>query len=239
MKVIKAESDSDSEMPATVKLPEFWPTQAALWFIRADAEFDQKSITTEKTKHSYVVSSLPVEVAARVKDALISPDDTEPYTALRKRLMDTYTLNDYQRGVALLHMPDRPSDTSTALLEMLDYLPETEKRESPGWLFKVLFLEKLPADIRAEVEELASPALPQLARPSLQPVATTSPEMAAASVAALTVYDMVKARCRGAVIERVALLHKSGGKSGTYDRPKTSRNESDGAGSGADSKGTE
>jgi cyclic pyranopterin monophosphate synthase len=42
--------------------------------------------------------------------------------------------------------------------------------------------------------------------------------MTAASVAALTVYDMVKARCRAAVIERVQLLHKSGGKSGTYDR---------------------
>lgn len=42
--------------------------------------------------------------------------------------------------------------------------------------------------------------------------------MAAASVAALTVYDMVKARCRGAVIEQVQLLHKSGGKSSTYER---------------------
>ncbi|MFN3240384.1 MAG: cyclic pyranopterin monophosphate synthase MoaC [Planctomycetota bacterium] len=42
--------------------------------------------------------------------------------------------------------------------------------------------------------------------------------MAAASVAALTVYDMTKARCRAAVIETVRLLHKSGGKSGTFDR---------------------
>ena len=42
--------------------------------------------------------------------------------------------------------------------------------------------------------------------------------MAAASVAALTVYDMTKARCRAAVIERVQLLHKSGGKSGTFER---------------------
>lgn len=42
--------------------------------------------------------------------------------------------------------------------------------------------------------------------------------MTAASIAALTVYDMVKARCRAAVIERVQLLHKSGGKSGTYER---------------------
>ena len=41
--------------------------------------------------------------------------------------------------------------------------------------------------------------------------------MAAASVAALTVYDMVKAIERGVEIERVALLHKSGGKSGEWN----------------------
>jgi cyclic pyranopterin monophosphate synthase len=42
--------------------------------------------------------------------------------------------------------------------------------------------------------------------------------MTAASIAALTIYDMVKARCRDACIERVQLLHKSGGKSGVFDR---------------------
>jgi len=42
--------------------------------------------------------------------------------------------------------------------------------------------------------------------------------MAAASVAALTVYDMAKAIERGIVIERVALLHKSGGESGEWNR---------------------
>lgn len=42
--------------------------------------------------------------------------------------------------------------------------------------------------------------------------------MVAASVAALTIYDMVKARCRAAVVENVRLLHKSGGRSGTFDR---------------------
>ncbi|MCC7395451.1 MAG: cyclic pyranopterin monophosphate synthase MoaC [Planctomycetes bacterium] len=40
--------------------------------------------------------------------------------------------------------------------------------------------------------------------------------LVAASIAALTIYDMVKARCRGATVERVRLLHKSGGKSGVW-----------------------
>ncbi|HLT78980.1 MAG TPA: cyclic pyranopterin monophosphate synthase MoaC [Ferrovibrio sp.] len=41
--------------------------------------------------------------------------------------------------------------------------------------------------------------------------------LTAASVAALTVYDMAKAVDRGMQITDVRLLHKSGGKSGTYD----------------------
>jgi len=43
--------------------------------------------------------------------------------------------------------------------------------------------------------------------------------MTAAAVAALCVYDMVKSLHRGASIERVELLHKSGGRSGVWDRP--------------------
>ena len=43
--------------------------------------------------------------------------------------------------------------------------------------------------------------------------------LTAASVAALTVYDMCKSVDRGMVISDVRLMHKSGGKSGTYDAP--------------------
>ena len=43
--------------------------------------------------------------------------------------------------------------------------------------------------------------------------------LTAASVAALTIYDMTKALDKGAVIESVRLLAKSGGKSGAYKAP--------------------
>jgi cyclic pyranopterin phosphate synthase len=43
--------------------------------------------------------------------------------------------------------------------------------------------------------------------------------LTAASVAALTVYDMCKSADRGMSIESVRLIHKSGGKSGDWDRP--------------------
>ena len=44
--------------------------------------------------------------------------------------------------------------------------------------------------------------------------------LTAASVAALTVYDMVKAVDKSAVVESIRLLTKSGGKSGSYQAPE-------------------
>jgi cyclic pyranopterin phosphate synthase len=43
----------------------------------------------------------------------------------------------------------------------------------------------------------------------------------ATAAAALTIYDMCKAVDRGMIISDIMLLKKSGGKSGTYKRPKT------------------
>ncbi len=42
--------------------------------------------------------------------------------------------------------------------------------------------------------------------------------LTAASIAALTIYDMTKALDKGIVIERVELVEKTGGKSGTWRR---------------------
>ncbi|HEX7158246.1 MAG TPA: cyclic pyranopterin monophosphate synthase MoaC [Edaphobacter sp.] len=46
--------------------------------------------------------------------------------------------------------------------------------------------------------------------------------MVAASIAALTVYDMTKALDKGIRIREIVLVRKSGGKSGEYERPQTS-----------------
>ena len=42
--------------------------------------------------------------------------------------------------------------------------------------------------------------------------------LTAASVAALTIYDMCKSVDKSMTIESLSLLHKSGGRSGTYNK---------------------
>ncbi len=50
------------------------------------------------------------------------------------------------------------------------------------------------------------------------PTGVEMEEMTAASVAALTVYDMVKGMERGVELEQIVLLEKRGGRSGTWVR---------------------
>ena len=55
---------------------------------------------------------------------------------------------------------------------------------------------------------------------TLGPTGVEMEAMTAAVVAALTVYDMVKGLERGAHIAEIALLEKSGGRSGTWQRER-------------------
>jgi len=61
-----------------------------------------------------------------------------------------------------------------------------------------------------------------LCRATTETRASTGVEMealTAVQVALLTIYDMCKAVDRGMCLSDIRLLHKSGGKSGTWDRP--------------------
>jgi cyclic pyranopterin phosphate synthase len=73
------------------------------------------------------------------------------------------------------------------------------------------------ADVRAEVDTDGGSGVLTAEARCVGRTGVEIEAMAAAAIAALTVYDMVKAIERGVVIEHVRLLHKSGGKSGEWN----------------------
>jgi cyclic pyranopterin phosphate synthase len=86
-----------------------------------------------------------------------------------------------------------------------------------------LQLDRVEVDLQADREEgtvRITAEVSATARTGVEMEALT-----AASVAALTLYDMAKALQRDIVIERVELLHKQGGRSGTWTRPAHGRDE--------------
>ena len=87
-----------------MKLPVFWPDAAKVWFAQADAHFSIRNVTVSKTKFYHMVAVLPQEVALQIQDLIRAPPAGDPYGVLRECLITLYTLNDYQRFVALVSL---------------------------------------------------------------------------------------------------------------------------------------
>jgi cyclic pyranopterin phosphate synthase len=73
-------------------------------------------------------------------------------------------------------------------------------------------------DVRAEINAAAGTVRLEAEARTVERTGVEMEALTAASVAALTVYDMVKGIERGVEIEAVRLLSKSGGRSGDWQR---------------------
>ena len=145
------EEEVAAQLPLTtvsVKLPSFWTDSPEVWFLQAEAQFENKGITVSRTKFTHCVAALPQDVACRLLDLVRAPP-ADPYAALRRRLIQMYSLSDFQRYQALQSLPLLSDQRPSELMDkMLVLLPEDEK---PGFFFRGLFLDRLPADIRAHL----------------------------------------------------------------------------------------
>ena len=134
----------------TVKLPEFWPDNTDLWFVRADAQFRMKKVTVEQTKFDHVITMLDSKTAAQVMDILVSPPD-QPYTVLKARLTKTFALTTSEKASRILDMDGLGDRTPTQCLTiMLNWVPA---EEAPGFLFREQFLRQLPVQVRTSLAQ--------------------------------------------------------------------------------------
>ena len=143
----KSATDATPEVSAvSLKLPTFWASQPLVWFAQAESQFSIRGITQETTQYHYVVASLDQETAVRVLDLIQNPPQDKPYTKIKKRLTDTFSLSEYKRANQLLNTPSLGDQKPSALMDqMLALLRDHE----PCFLFKQIFLSRLPDKIRA------------------------------------------------------------------------------------------
>lgn len=133
-----------------VKLPEFWTEEPVLWFLQADATFRRCNVTTQATKFDHVVSRLPQSVLASVRSTVTSAATAEgaatAYDDLKKRLVADYDASPWRRAAKIIDHPGLGDGRPSALMAtMLALLPGDEK---PGYIFRSLFMRRLPSDIR-------------------------------------------------------------------------------------------
>lgn len=151
-------------MPPKVSLPTFWPNNAAVWFVRAEQEWVIKSISTQATKYAYLVSALSEEVSMRVADKLVGDLSATHYDDLKQHLLKVYTKSDYEKAKLLLDLPQLGDNKPSELMnKMLSYLPAGVDTADPGFLFRAIFLERMPTDIRAHLVALKTETMTALA----------------------------------------------------------------------------
>ena len=93
------EEDRSARLAAVlIKLLQSWPDKAKLWFPQAEAQFETKGITAEKTKYSHVVTMLDSKTAEQAMDIIEIPPTTEPYTTLKNQLTKAYSLTDSEKA---------------------------------------------------------------------------------------------------------------------------------------------
>lgn len=139
------EGEEAQVQAVSLKLPQFWPQQPEIWFAQAEAQFAIRNITVDETKYYYVVAALDQDTAARVLDLLKNPPAAGKFAALRNRLLETFTLSEFERAGRILHMPELGDDKPSALMDkMLGHLGS----HTPCFLFQRVFLERMPEEIR-------------------------------------------------------------------------------------------
>ncbi len=133
------------EAAVSLKLPDFWETQATLWFARAEAQFQLRNITADETRFNYVVSALSAATAVQVYSCLENPPMTDKYGTLKTLLLAVFGLSKEQRAQRLLGLSDvgetRPS-------ERLNHMMALRGGFSSDILFQEIFLRHLPEQIR-------------------------------------------------------------------------------------------
>ena len=106
-------------------------------------------MTASLTKFYYCVSSFNQETANQVLDLIKSPPSSEPYEALKNRLLKLFALDDYQRYEAISNLPlSGDMKPSKLMSNMLALLPIDHK---PCFFLRGAFLKSLPADVRAHL----------------------------------------------------------------------------------------
>ena len=168
----------------SVKLPPFWPSDPEVWFAQVEAHFTTRRITAEKTKFDYVIASLSPEVATEVRDLILKPPTTNPYTVLKEQLVKRTAASEQRRLQQLFHDEELGDRKPTQLLRRMQQLLGDRASATDGTFLRELFLQRLPSNVRmvlastsntTNLEELAELAdkIVEVAAPTV--AATTAP----------------------------------------------------------------
>jgi hypothetical protein len=136
--------------PRDIKLPPFWQSRPAAWFVIVESRFRLRNIVDETAKFDHVLSALPEDMVGQILDLVEAAPAATPYTFLRARLLETHSLSDYKKWDMLQKTKQMGGRKPSKLLaDMMEFCPAGLEQSLP---FHYLFTQRLPQALRAQLE---------------------------------------------------------------------------------------
>ena len=85
-----------------VHLPPFWPSNPQVWFVKVEAQFSRRGITTSRTKYEEIACALPTEYDTEIQDLILDPPEDQPYEKLKEQLIARIADSERQKLQQLL-----------------------------------------------------------------------------------------------------------------------------------------
>lgn len=130
----------------SVKLPDFWKSDPAMWFAQAEAQFHLAKIVSDETKYYHIVAKVDQSVICHIADLVATPPAADKYQAVKDRLIARFALSAEHRFEQLLGSHDLGDMRPTHLLAKMRELSTGLGVDDS--LLKMIFIQRLPAGIR-------------------------------------------------------------------------------------------
>nr|XP_022907821.1 uncharacterized protein LOC111419278 [Onthophagus taurus] len=77
-----------------LKLPPLWPSNPDIWFRQVEAQFTLTRTSSETTNFNILLAHLSTEIISTVVDLIQNPPDINPYSSLKKLLIERLSLSE-------------------------------------------------------------------------------------------------------------------------------------------------
>jgi hypothetical protein len=158
-----------------LKIPPFWPADPLIWFAQVEAQFATRGITQQKTKYDYIIASLSPEYAMEVRDLILDPPSTSPYTTLKEQLVRRTAASEQRRLQQLLNSEDLGDHKPTQVLRHMQQLLGDKFSLTDASFLRELFLQRLPSNVRMVLATIESDNLETLAQTADKIMEVASP----------------------------------------------------------------
>ena len=150
--------------PASVTLPAFSPADALAWFQRAEIIFRTKHVSSSPRKADYVLAALPEDIFPQLSSWLLSKGEEHlTYEETKTKVLQLFTPTPEERAEKLMQLSRLPvaNQRPSAAFEEMRSLATLPDRRSLD-LLRVLWLMRLPDNVREPLTEFMDKSLEEL-----------------------------------------------------------------------------